>query len=90
MGRWLIRLFLLLAAATVATFAVDTAVYWLRGQPSSAVTVRRYMSVPLKGQKEDYYYLGQGQASCAEALFPHKAQDPCWHLRRYPDIWEDL
>ena len=90
MGRWLIRLFLLLAAATVATFAVDTAVYWLRGSPSSMVTVRRYMSVPLKGQKEEYDYLGQGQASCAEALFPHKGQDPCWHLRRYPDLWEDL
>jgi hypothetical protein len=90
MGRWLIRLFLLLAAATVVTFAVDTGVYWLRGEPTSTVMVRRFMNIPLKGQKEEYDYLGRGQAPCAVALFPHKGLDPCWQLRRYPDQWENL
>lgn len=90
LGGWLIRAFLFLAAATVVAYAVDTLVYVSRGSPSSTVTINRFMGVPLKGQKEEYDYLGSSQVPCAVALFPHKGQDPCWHLRRNPDEWENL
>ena len=90
LGRWLVRAFLALAVVTLAAYVVDSAVYLLRGSPSSTVTVNKFMGVPLKGQKEEYDYLGSIQVPCAVALFPHKGQDPCWRLRRNPNQWESL
>ena len=84
------RVFLALAVATLVAYAADTAVFLLRGSPTSTVTVSRFMGVPLKGQKEEYDYLGSGPAPCAVALFPHAGKDPCWELRRYPNQWENL
>jgi hypothetical protein len=81
---------LAVAAATVAAYAVDLLIYLVRGNPTSTVTVHRYMGIPLKGQKEEYDYLGSEPVPCARALFPHGGHDPCWHLRRYPDQWENL
>ena len=89
-GRWLVRAFLALAAASLVAYAGDSIVYALRGSPSSTVTVNRFMGVPLKGQKEEYDFLGSAQVPCAVALFPHNGQDPCWHLRRNPNQWERL
>jgi hypothetical protein len=90
LGRWLGRAFLVLAAATVAAYAVDSVVYFARGSPSSTVTVNQFMGVPLKGHKEEYDYLGAVETPCAVALFPHNGQDPCWHLRRNSNQWENL
>jgi hypothetical protein len=90
LGRWLGRAFLVLAAATVAAYLVDSVVYFARGSPSSTVTVNKFMGVPLKGQKEEYDYLGSVDMPCAVALFPHNGQDPCWHLRRNTNQWENL
>ena len=89
-GGWLVRAFLALAAATLVAYAGDSIVYALRGSPSATVTVDRFMGIPLKGQKTEYDYLGKVQEPCAVALFPHKGQDPCWHLRRNPNQWENL
>ena len=88
--RWAGRAFLALAVATLAAYAGDSIVYALRGSPSSTVTVNRFMGVPLKGNKEEFDYLGTAQVHCAVALFPHNGQDPCWHLRRNPNQWDDL
>ena len=78
------------AAVTVVAYAADTLIFLVRGSPTSAVTVQKFMEIPLKGQKEEYDYLGQAQISCAVALFPHRGMDPCWHLRRNPNQWENL
>lgn len=90
LGRWLFRTFLALAAAALIAYAGDTVVYLLRGSPTGTVTVSRFMGVPLKGQKEEFDFLGTVQAQCAVALFPHNGEDPCWHLRRNPNQWENL
>jgi hypothetical protein len=90
MGRWLVRAFLAVAVATLVTYAVDTVVYVLRGSPSSTATVNRFMGIPLKGQKEEYDYLGTAPVPCATAIFPHGGMDPCWRLRRYPNQWDNL
>ena len=90
LGRWLMRAFLALAAATLAAYAVDSVVYALRGSPSSTVIVNRFMGIPLKGQKEEYDFLGSGPVPCAVALFPHNGIDPCWQLRRSPNQWQNL
>jgi hypothetical protein len=48
------------------------------------------MGVPLKGQKEEYDYLGTVTVPCSRSLFPQGGNDPCWHLRRNPSHWENL
>jgi hypothetical protein len=90
LGRWLVRVLLFAAVATLLAYAADTVVYLMRGSPSSTVTVSRFMGVPLKGQKEEYDYLGTAPVPCAVALFPQKGLEPCWHLRRNPNQWENL
>lgn len=89
-GRWLIRAVVALAACFVAAYAGDWIIYHLRGSPKSTVTVNRYMGVPLKGQKEEYDYLGPVTVPCSKSLFPQGGSDPCWHLRRNPDQWDNL
>jgi hypothetical protein len=84
------RIVLGFAACFVATWVGDFALFQLRGKPGSTVTVHRYMSVPLKGQKEEYDYLGDFSVPCSSSLFPQGGNDPCWHLRGNPNQWENL
>jgi hypothetical protein len=88
LGKWLLRVVFAIAAIALIAFAVDFAVYKLRGSPHSTVTVNQFLSVPLKGQKTEYDYLGSTDVSCAVALFPQGGQQPCWYLRRHPDQWD--
>lgn len=90
LGRWFVRALLVVAAATLVAYAGDTLVYLLHGSPSSTVTVNRFMGIPLKGQKEEYDFLGSSPVPCAIALFPHNSQVPCWYLRRNSNQWENL
>lgn len=90
LGQWLLRLFLAFAVCFVAAWIGDFALFQLRGKPTSTVTINRYMGVPLKGQKEEYDYLGTDNVPCARTLFPQGGYDPCWHLRRNPNQWQNL
>ena len=90
LGRWLFYAFVSMAACFLVTFAGDWIVFHVRGSPMATATVNRYMGVPLKGQKTEYDYLGSATVPCAEALFPHGSEDPCWHLRRNPTQWENV
>jgi hypothetical protein len=82
MKRWLLRLALVLAAGFVAVYGGDWAVFKLRGSPTSKVTVNRYLTIPLKGNKLEYDYLGSQDVPCSVSLFPQGGQTPCWQLRR--------
>ena len=88
--RWFVRIFLALAAITAASYLSDSAVFLFRGSPTSMVTVSQFMSIPLKNNKVEYDYLGHAQMPCAESIFPHGDQEPCWYLRRYPNTWEKI
>jgi len=90
LGMWLLRGLIGFAVVSIVAFAVDWTVYKLRGSPHSSVAVSRFMIVPLKGQKTEYDYLGTANVSCAVALFPQDDQDPCWHLKRHPNQWENV
>lgn len=83
MMRWLARAVVAATILFVAVYAGDWAVFKFRKSPSSTVTVNRYQSVPLKGQKTEYDYLGSGDEPCAVALFPQEGMTPCWWLRRH-------
>jgi len=82
---WFRRVLVVLAAAFVLLYAGDWAVYKLRGSPSSTVTVNRYVTIPLKGNKQEFDYQGSIDVSCSVSLFPQAGQAPCWQLRRNPN-----
>ncbi|MGB7549101.1 MAG: hypothetical protein WBM14_15265 [Terracidiphilus sp.] len=82
MKRWLQRLILILAVGFVAVYAGDWAVFRLRGSPQSKVAVNRYLTIPLKGNKQEFDYLGTSDVPCSVSLFPQAGQSPCWQLRR--------
>ena len=83
--RWLRRVLVVLAVAFVATYTCDWAVFKLRGSPQSTVTVNRYITIPLKGNKQEFDYLGSMDVPCSVSLFPQAGQAPCWQLRRNPN-----
>jgi len=83
--RWLQRAAVVLVAAFVAAYAGDWAVYKLRGSPQSKVTVNRYVTIPLKGNKQEFDYLGSIDVPCSVSLFPQAGQSACWQLRHNPN-----
>jgi hypothetical protein len=90
LGRWIFRVLAALAVLMLAAIAVDWCVYVLRGSPQSSVAVSQLMSVPLKGQKTEYDYVGTADVACDVALFPHGGEEPCWYLKRHATQWENL
>ena len=84
MKRWVQRGAVVMVAALVLAYAGDWAVFRLRGSPTGKVTVSRFLTVPLKGNKLEYDYLGSTDVPCSMSLFPQAGQSPCWHLRRNP------
>ena len=90
MKRWLLRGAMVLVAAFVAVYGGDWAIFKLRGSPRSKVTVNRYITIPLKGNKQEFDYLGSVDVPCSVSLFPQAGQSPCWQLRRNPNQGANL
>jgi hypothetical protein len=82
---WIQRGLLFLVAAFVLIYGGDWAIYKLRGSPTSTVAVNKMLSVPLKGNKIEYDYVGTTDVPCSVSLFPQAGQNPCWYLRRNPN-----
>ena len=78
------RIVVILVAASVGLYVGDWAVYKLRGSPQSQVTVNRYLTIPLKGNKTEYDYLGSTAVGCSVSLFSQDGESACWQLRRHP------
>lgn len=74
-----------LIAVFIAFYAGDWAVFTLRGAPLSKVTVNRFVTIPLKGGKKEFDYVGTADAPCSISIFPQAGQSPCWQLRRNPN-----
>ncbi|MFY9745713.1 MAG: hypothetical protein WA891_14940 [Acidobacteriaceae bacterium] len=75
----------------VVTWVTDWAVFRVRsarGTAFGSVQVEEYLSTALKGNKQEYDYMGTAQVSCARALFPHAGAPTCWWLRRHTTQWE--
>ena len=72
-----------LAVAALLAFVGDWMVYQLRGSPGAQVTVTRYLTVPLKGNRTEFDNEGTVQTPCARAIFPQGNLSPCWYLRRH-------
>jgi len=88
--RGMQRVLLVLSITCVTVYGGDWAVFKLRGSPSSKVTVSRYVAIPLKGNKQEYDFLGTSDMPCSVSLFAQSGQAPCWQLRRHPNQGMDL
>ncbi len=82
MVKWLRRIAVGMVMAFVALYAGDWAVYKMRGSPQGSVNVSRTLVVPLKGNKQEYDYLGASDVPCAVSIFSQDGKSPCWQLRR--------
>ena len=76
MRRWLLRVVVVLVVGFVAVYPGDWAVFKFRGSPLSKVTVNRYLTIPLKGNKQEFDYLGTMDVPCSVSLFPQAGQRP--------------
>jgi hypothetical protein len=81
--KWSERLLLSLLALGAIGYLGDWAVFSLRGKPMDTVSVNRFLSVPLKGNKTEFDYEGTQPVPCAESLFPQNGSSPCWYLKRH-------
>ena len=82
MRRWLRWSIVTLVVAFLATYGGDWAIFKLRGSPQGKVTVNRYMAIPLKGNRQEFDYLGTIDVACSISLFPQAGKSTCWHLRQ--------
>ena len=53
----------------------------------SSVQVKQFLRTPLKGQKEEFDYMGTVDQPCVRSLFPHSSESPCWWLARHKIQW---
>jgi hypothetical protein len=90
MKRWIQRIVVFMVAAFVLAYGGDWSIYKLRGSPTSTVTVNKFLSVPLKGNKIEYDFVGATDVPCSVSLFPQAGQSPCWRLRRNPNQMTNL
>jgi len=79
---WTRRIAVLLVAAGVLLYLGDMAVYKLRGSPQGHVQVNQTIVVPLKGNKQEYDYLGTSDVPCSVSIFSQNGEEACWALRR--------
>jgi hypothetical protein len=78
-----------LLAILVVLYLGDWIVLRVRtgAQASNSVQVEQFLRTPLKGQKEEFDYMGTVAESCVPTLFPHRSQAPCWWLERHKIQW---
>ncbi|HEY6448599.1 MAG TPA: hypothetical protein VIY53_19245 [Acidobacteriaceae bacterium] len=77
--------------AAIVLYLADWVIFTVRaarGGGYGTVQVEQYLSTALKGNKQEYDYLGTVQVTCARALFPHGGAAPCWWQRRHTQQWE--
>jgi len=89
MKRLLGRMIQGLLAVLVVLYLGDWALLEVRagGRPSSSVQVEQFLRTRLKGQKEEFDYMGTVAQPCVPSLFPHSSAAPCWWLKWHKIQW---
>ena len=70
--------------------AADYAYFVYRQRHEGAlgvVTVREYLSTPLKNGRDELDFLGELEEPCVRALLPHQRMAPCWWVSMHRDHW---
>jgi hypothetical protein len=83
------RIFQGLLAILVVLYLGDWIMLRLKtgAQGANSVQVEQFLRTPLKGQKEEFDYMGTVAEPCVPALFPHRSDAPCWWLERHKIHW---
>jgi hypothetical protein len=50
--------------------------------------VNRFLTTPLKGQKEEFDVAGTDEVTCARAMFPQPGVPACWWVERHTTQWQ--
>jgi hypothetical protein len=90
MKRILSRAFQLLLATVVLVYLADWAVLRVKvshGAGYGTIQVDEYLATPLKGNKDEYDFMGTMPTPCSHSIFPHGAA-PCWWLAKHTSRWE--
>ena len=87
MKRLWARILQLLLAVVVLLYLGDWIALRVRAQTSSTVQVQQFLRTPLKGQKEEFDFMGTVDQPCVRSLFPHNSETPCWWLERHKIRW---
>ncbi len=90
-GQWTVRILQVLAAQLIVLYVVDFTMLRVRitqGTAFAVVQVHQMLATPLKGQKEEYDYMGDVPVSCSRSIFPQAGNAPCWWLARHTTQWE--
>jgi hypothetical protein len=80
----------LLLMSGLGVLASDYIVFGYRQRSGNAldvVTVREYLSTPLKNGRAELDYLGDTDHPCVRTMLPHQGMPPCWWVRRHQDHW---
>jgi hypothetical protein len=88
---WLGTIAKYLVVTLVIVYLLDWGVFAVRasrGNGTAVVQVDQYLATPLKGNKEEYDYLGTAPVTCSKSLFPHGGLPVCWWVQRHKDHWE--
>jgi len=77
--------------AVLALYLGDAVVFQVRvrrGTGYGVIVVNRFLTTPLKGQKEEFDLAGTDSVTCARALFPQPGAPACWWLERHTAQWQ--
>lgn len=80
-----------LIVALAALYVGDCAVWRVRmamGAGMGKVTVANMTSVPLKNNKEEYFWNGNSEVDCSRSFFPQAGAGACWWLTRHKVVYE--
>ncbi len=89
MKRLFLRVVQGLLTVLVVLYVGDWIVWRVSAQPqvTSSVQVEQFLRTPLKGQKEEFDYMGTVAQPCVPSLFPHSSESACWWLQRHKIQW---
>ncbi len=87
-GRWG-RALQVLVVAVAVLYASDWIILRVTAgaEGTSSSQVEQFLRTPLKGQKEEFDYMGTVAVPCVPSLFPHRSAAPCWWLRWHKIQW---
>ena len=90
MRRVLGKIVVGLIGALSILYVGDWAVWRTRvamGGGMGNVSVTNMTSVPLKNNKEEYFWNGTVDVSCSRSIFPQAGNGACWWLRRHTVVY---
>jgi hypothetical protein len=80
-----------LIVALAALYVGDCVVWRARlamGGGMGKVTVSNMTAVPLKNNKEEYFWNGNSVEDCSRSIFPQAGGGACWWLERHHVVYE--